>query len=175
MQRLNSNMLGGSVGTPASPGRKPGASTGGIGSLVTGLKELEARMGVLEEQYQGAEERVDEIGDTIDAMRETQLTNTKKAEKAIRECEKVAADVKEMTGGSNNMAAFMEYMKKEKIKTNAKLDKAVKTLDELETKVNEEGGQRGNLLQQMVKKVANLDRGLSDLGHEVKTTHAFKK
>lgn len=64
----------------------------------------------------------------IDGMRETQLTNTKNAEKAIRECEKVASDMKDMSGGTNNMASFMEHSKKERNKINFKLDKAVNTL-----------------------------------------------
>lgn len=48
--------------------------------------------------------------------------------------------MKDMTGGTNNMASFMDQMSKERRKTNIKLDKAVNTLDELELKVHEEGG-----------------------------------
>ena len=170
--RQSNNLL-----TPTTVGgtRKVGGAGGGISGLVQGIKELEERLSQLEGENSNIDERVEDISDMIDGMRETQLTNTKNAEKAIRECEKVANDMKDMSGGTNNMASFMEHSKKERNKINFKLDKAVNTLGQLEIKVHEEGGQRGNILQQLVKKVALLDRGLSDLNHEVKQTQAFKK
>ena len=165
--RLSNNALTPTGVGGVRNGRKPGGAAGGISALVSGLKELEERMAQMESTTASIDDKVEEIDDTVETMQEKQLANQRKAENALKKIEKVADEMKDMTGGTNNMASFMDQMSKERRKTNIKLDKAVNTLDELELKVHEEGGQRGNLLQQMIKKVGLLDRNLTDLSHEV--------
>ena len=83
--------------------------------------------------------------------------------------------MEEMTGGANNLASFMEQVKKERQKTNEKLYKCMASLEKLQMKVFEEGGSNGKVMSNLVKKCTLLEKTVQDLDHEVKTTHSFKK
>lgn len=63
-----------------------------------------------------------------------------------------------MTGGASDLASFVNTIKSERKKMDKKLDKALTTLENLELRVHTEGEKNGTLMQQIVKKMASLDR-----------------
>ena len=80
-----------------------------------------------------------------------------------------------MTGGANNLASFMQKVKIEREKTNAKLDNLFKKLDRLETQVCMDGGASEKLLDNLRKKVVLIEKQFQDIDHELKTSNSFKK
>ena len=103
------------------------------------------------------------------------MSNTDQVQRAFQRCDQVSAELKEITGGANNLAEFMEQVKRERIKVNAKLDKTIDSLDKLDQRVFTENTNSDKLLCITSKKVQILEKTVQDLNHEVKTSQAWKK
>lgn len=81
----------------------------------------------------------------------------------------------EMTGGSTNLAAFMQQVSNERAKTNTKLENLLKKYDRLETQVCKDGGSNEKMLEMLHKKTTLLEKQVQDIDHEQKIQASFKK
>jgi len=81
-------------------------------------------------------------------------------------CDAVKRQMDDMTGGSTNLASFMQTVQNERTKTNKKLDNIMKKLDILETQVCKDGGSNEKMLDMLHKKVTLLEKQVQDIDHE---------